>query len=127
MGISTKQAVTKVLYWQQKTIIILTFIILVFWGLVISDVIWGFQYDYIKTYYRSTLCYIVACSLATDTNYLLYKSWSSLKNYQESEYIADLELAFRKQRYFWMVGPLLLLFFLVVLIGSMIFSFLAII
>lgn len=120
MEITKEGAIAKIIFWQQVALIIFILFLCMAWGFAIYDMKRDLEFGYYESYEIEIAGYISFCSLGTYATYLLYKSLSSLKTYQKKQDHLDLELAFRKQRHFWMVAPIILMFFVAVLIIALI-------
>lgn len=121
MEVTPESAIAKIIFWQKTTFIFCSIFLVIFWTLIINDIVLGFEYGYFEDYYTSTLWYIGFCSLGTFINYLLYQSFTLLSTYQKHENKIDLEVSFRKQRYVWMSIPLVLGIFILGSIAMMFF------
>lgn len=121
MEITKERAIVKIIFWQQIATIIFTLLLLLVWGLVLYGINAGLEYGYFEDYAIQYTCYIALCLLATYAISLSYKSLSLLKSYQKNQDKLDLELAFKKQRHFWMMGPILLILSMLTFILVVIF------
>lgn len=124
MEVTLESAIAKIIFWQKVTLILLTIFLVIFWILIVNDIVLGLEYGYFYDYYTSTLWFIALCSLGTFINYLLYQSFKLLNSYQKNEDKVDLEISFRKQRYFWMSLPITLGVSILSLIVILFFTFL---
>jgi hypothetical protein len=121
MEITKERAIVKIIFWQQIATIIFTLLLLLVWGLVAYGINLGLKYGYFEDYVIQNTCHIILCSLATYAVCLSYKSLSLLKSYQKNQDKLDLELAFKKQRHFWMMGPIMLILSMLTFILIVIF------
>lgn len=120
MEITKEGAIAKIIFWQQAALIILVLFLCMAWGYAIYDINRDLEFGYYESYEIEIGCYIFFCSLGTYNIYLLYKSLSLLKTYQKKQEHLDLEVAFRKQRHFWMIAPIILMFLVAILIIALI-------
>jgi len=111
MEVTPENAIAKLIFWQQLTIILSAVFLLILWGFVMNEIIMGFHYKTLKDDYISILFFIGGASLTSYIAYLPYQSLRALKHYQENGNPRDLEFAFKKQRHFWMSVPIIFLLF----------------
>lgn len=120
MEITKERAIAKIIFWQQLTLIL--FILFLF--LIVGVILYDIKENLILYYFEETIahisCYVFFGLVGTVSTFLLFKSLSLLKAYQRNKEHLDLELAFKNQRHFWMIGPMILIFlvsiFIIVLI-----------
>lgn len=111
-----ESALAKLIFWQGLTAILFTLFCCIFLGFMIYDIILGlYNYNLYGFYY------VVICLLSFYGAYLLYKSLRFFKVYQRDQEPLDLELAFKKQRHFWMIVPLLFSLSIIFAVGSFLF------
>lgn len=122
MEITKEGAIGKIIFWQKITTVVLSLFVLALWGLVgyiIHNNLEYGDYDYIQSG-----LYLGFCVSMTYIVYLLYQSFSLLQSYQNNQEELDIEMAFNKQRLFWMMGPVLLISAIAVfLFSALFFSF----
>ncbi|CAA6798765.1 MAG: Unknown protein [uncultured Aureispira sp.] len=119
MEITKEGAIGKIIFWQKITTVVLSLFVLALWGLVgyiIHNNLEYGDYDYIQSG-----LYLGFCVSMTYMVYLLYQSFSLLQSYQNNQEALDIEMAFNKQRLFWMMGPVLLISSIAVLLFSALF------
>ena len=119
MEITKEGAIGEIIFWQKITTVVLSLFVLALWGLVgyiIHNNLEYGDYDYIQSG-----LYLGFCVSMTYMVYLLYQSFSLLQSYQKNQEALDIEMAFNKQRLFWMMGPVLLISSIAVLLFSAFF------
>jgi hypothetical protein len=121
MEITTERAIAKIIFWQEVVAMIFTLCLLIVWGLLLYGMYKRWEFGYYRDFLIQTTFQIALGSLATYAVFFLYKSSSLFKSYQRSQEQLDLELAFKKQRHFWMMGPILLILSILTSIFSSIF------
>ena len=120
MEITKERAIAKIIFWQQASLIIFALFFCLFCGFAIYDIDENFYYYYWEDYLLEIGGYTLLIVLGIYSIYLLYKSLRLLKSYHKESNHLDLELAFKKQRHFWMIVPIILLFFMAILIVMLI-------
>jgi hypothetical protein len=116
MEITKERAIVKIIFWQQIALIIFILFLILALGVAVYDINTNLYFDFIEEYFFHVGSYISLGSLGTYSIYLLYSSLHALKNYKSKQEDLDLELAFRKQRHFWMIAPMVLIFLVCILI-----------
>jgi len=120
MNSESHEYLKKTIFWQRFAVVVLSVFMLIMWGGTIyffaewleemSNAVWPLKRNGLIIS-MVILGYLVA---GTYVDYILFQAQQALTKYIESSDMIELELAFRKQRHFWMGLTLMVLSFLAV-------------
>ena len=109
MKFDSKQYLKKTVFWQRCAFVVLSVFLVVVWSCCIYfclDWFYTVSFDFSRRHIRETaiifsifFAYLIA---GTGVDYILYQAGTAMNNYLKTDDIHQLEVAFRKQRHFWM-------------------------
>jgi len=121
---TSEEFLKKTVFWQRLSAILLSIFLFILFCYYCFElwIIEVYDYDWNWRRIREHILLLSYLSLAVFANRCLYQSVKAIKNYLSESEISNLELAFRKQRHFWMVITLGVLSFPVIAIVFVLFG-----